>query len=267
QPEAAARARGCLDDVIEMSVEDPTLDFPAGRFDCVVCADVLEHLREPADVLARIRNWLSPEGCLVASLPNVRHHRIVGSLLEGNWTYESAGLLDADHVRFFTRREIEKLLYRQQFAIGLLHAKPGPGYEEWAQAGRPGAVQIGSLNIAGLTPEDAEEFFTYQYLVVARPAPSVSSEERSLAKLSHDYPWPSAKPNVPIPTDKLGWFKESPRALMRRELTGETRLVVELGAWLGLSTRFIADLAPQAKVITIDHWQGSREHREDPSCS
>src|SRR5262249_38098380 len=85
-PGAAAQARGRLDDVLEASVEDPTLDFAPGRFDCVVCADVLEHLREPADVLARIRNWLNPEGRLVASLPNVRHHSVVTALLEGNWT-------------------------------------------------------------------------------------------------------------------------------------------------------------------------------------
>ncbi len=112
QPDAAAVARTRLDQVIEQSAEDPALDFPDGHFDCVVCADVLEHLREPAEVLAKIRRWLAPEGVLVASLPNVRHHTVVASLLEGNWTYESAGLLDSDHVRFFTRREIEKLLRR-----------------------------------------------------------------------------------------------------------------------------------------------------------
>jgi GT2 family glycosyltransferase/SAM-dependent methyltransferase/tetratricopeptide (TPR) repeat protein len=267
QLHAAALARAHLDEVLLRSVEDPGLDFPPGRFDCVICADILEHLREPGDLLAKIRNWLTPDGCLVASLPNVRHHSVVSSLLGGNWTYESAGLLDSDHVRFFTRREMEKLLYRQRFEIEQLHAKPGPGYEEWAQSGRPDIVQVGSLNISGLTFEDAEEFFTYQYLLVARPASPAPSQEHSLSKLARDYPWPAAKPNAPIPTDKLGWFKESPRELIRQEVNSETRLVVELGAWLGLSTRFIADLAPQARVVTIDHWQGSREHAEDPACA
>ena len=136
-PRPCARQR--LDQVIELSAEDEGLDFPRGRFDCVVCADVLEHLREPAQVLEKIRRWLTPDGVLVASLPNVRHHTVVASLLEGNWTYESAGLLDSDHVRFFTRREIEKLLYRQGFEIQTLQAKPGPGYEEWDKAERPGS--------------------------------------------------------------------------------------------------------------------------------
>ena len=43
-------------------------------------------------------------------------HSVVRSLLQGNWTYESAGLLDRTHLRFFTRREIEKLFHRAGFA-------------------------------------------------------------------------------------------------------------------------------------------------------
>ena len=59
----------------------------------------------------------APDGRLVASIPNVRHHSVVRSLLEGNWTYESAGLARPTHLRFFTRREIEKLFFRAGFAI------------------------------------------------------------------------------------------------------------------------------------------------------
>ena len=297
QPEAAALARQRLDQVLELDIEDREFDFPAGRFDCIVCADILEHVRDPAQLLAKISRWLAPDGVLVASIPNVRHHSVVSSLLAGNWTYESAGLLDSDHVRFFTRREIEKLLFRQGFEIEILQAKPGPGYDEWNQAGRPGEVRIGSLSIAGMTSEDAQEFFTYQYLVVARhdveaascrlpaprnatspPAPAREAQlqtvrsqaelgNEEIEKLARDFPWPAEKPSVPIPTEKLGWFKEPQQELMRRELNAETKLVVELGAWLGLSTRFIADQAPHARVITIDHWQGSSEHRKDPTCA
>ena len=57
-------------------------------------------------------SWREPGGTLLVSLPNVRHHPVVTSLLAGNWTYEQAGLLDHTHLRFFTRREAEKLLFR-----------------------------------------------------------------------------------------------------------------------------------------------------------
>ncbi|MDB5343899.1 MAG: glycosyl transferase family 2 [Schlesneria sp.] len=167
-PAAAAAARTRLDRVLEWNLEDSSIKFPDAAFDCVVCADVLEHLRDPASLLVRLRQWLVPGGHLVISLPNVRHHSIVAALLEGNWTYEAAGLLDNDHVRFFTRREIEKLLFRCGFALTSLIPKPGSGHAEWEQAGRPGSVKVGALQVAGLSSEEAEEFFTYQYLAVAR---------------------------------------------------------------------------------------------------
>jgi GT2 family glycosyltransferase/2-polyprenyl-3-methyl-5-hydroxy-6-metoxy-1,4-benzoquinol methylase len=169
QPRAAALARERLDQVLEQDVEGPFVEFPAESFDCIVCADVLEHVREPEQLLEKIRRWLAPGGCLVASIPNVRHHSVVTSLIEGNWTYESAGLLDSDHVRFFTRREIEKLLYRQGFELQDMHAILGPGDETRRAAGGPGHVRIGPLDISGMPSEAADEFFAYQYLVVARP--------------------------------------------------------------------------------------------------
>ena len=267
-PLAANMARETLDDVLERNVEDPSFEFEEGRFDCIVCADVLEHLREPADVLAKIRRWLTPDGSLVISLPNVRHHSVVSGLLEGNWTYEAAGLLDNDHVRFFSRREIEKLLFRKGFEIASLIPKPGPGHAEWVAAGRPGRVRAGSLNIEGLTPENAEEFFTYQYLIVARPLQPLRHHqanrkpfEDALGQLRTRFPWPVRKPDVAIPKENLGWCSEATRSVLEQELTTSKSLIVELGAWLGLSTRFIADRVPQAHVITIDHWEGSSEHQ------
>ena len=110
---AAAAARQRLDQVWAGDVEQLDLQIPPGSFDAIVCADVLEHLREPAQLLKRAREWLSPDGHLIASIPNVRHHSVIRSLLQGNWTYESAGLLDRTHLRFFTRREIEKLFHRK----------------------------------------------------------------------------------------------------------------------------------------------------------
>jgi GT2 family glycosyltransferase/2-polyprenyl-3-methyl-5-hydroxy-6-metoxy-1,4-benzoquinol methylase len=168
QQAAAAIAKRRLDAVIERNIEDAGLAFEPGEFDCVVCADVLEHLRRPAEVLARIRRWLSPDGILVMSVPNTRHHSVISSLIDGNWTYEAAGLLDDDHVRFFTRREVEKLIERSGFVTDQFHGTSGPGYEDWVANGQPGDVRIGGLQIVGLAPEVAAEFFVYQFLVTAR---------------------------------------------------------------------------------------------------
>ena len=124
---AAAAGRQRLDEVLVGDVERLELDFPPGSFDAIVCGDILEHLRDPDRLLRQARSWLAPDGRLVASIPNVRHHSVVRSLLEGNWTYESAGLLDRTHLRFFTRREIEKLFFRAGFAVEELRSSPRPG--------------------------------------------------------------------------------------------------------------------------------------------
>jgi len=186
QLEAAAIASTRLDWVLVQSIEDPTVEFAAGSFDCIVCADVLEHLRDPEVVLERIRGWLAEGGTLVASIPNVRHHSVVTSLLEGNWTYEAAGLLDGDHVRFFTRREIEKLLDRLDFEIVTMRVVPGPGDDVLRGAAGPGTVCVGSLNVAGLAPETADEFFAYQYLVVARPMSRPERKVTSIVIVTHN---------------------------------------------------------------------------------
>jgi len=168
---AAEAACQRLDDVYIGNVQSEGIDFPEGTFDCVICADVLEHLRDPAAVLKKIRRWLTPEGMLVTSLPNVRNHTVIRSLLAGNWTYESAGLLDEDHVRFFTRREIEKLLFRCGFDVQELRAIGGPGFAEWEQQGCPPQVTIGPLSLQVGSQAEAAEFFAYQFLTTATPQP------------------------------------------------------------------------------------------------
>jgi GT2 family glycosyltransferase/2-polyprenyl-3-methyl-5-hydroxy-6-metoxy-1,4-benzoquinol methylase len=183
---AAERARSRLDQVETGDVSDPALSFPAQTFDAIVCADILEHLRRPQDLLRRCREWLAPGGRLIASLPNIQHHSVLTGLLEGNFTYEPAGLLDEDHVRCFTRREIEKLLERSGFQVETLRIVPGRGWDEWTAAGQPGEVRIGGLTIAGLSRERAADFFAYQFLVIAQPVPPPEWGLTSIILVTHN---------------------------------------------------------------------------------
>jgi glycosyltransferase involved in cell wall biosynthesis/tetratricopeptide (TPR) repeat protein/2-polyprenyl-3-methyl-5-hydroxy-6-metoxy-1,4-benzoquinol methylase len=182
--EAAAVARQRLDHVLVGDVEELTLDFEPGSFDAIVCGDILEHLREPERLLRQARKWLAPGGCLSASIPNVRHHSVVCSLLQGNWTYESAGLLDRTHLRFFTRREIEKLFVRAGFGIEGMWSITAPG-DSPSRNGQ-GAVQLGRLSMSGLSEQDAAEFYTYQYLVRARPVPATDFALTSIVIVTHN---------------------------------------------------------------------------------
>jgi 2-polyprenyl-3-methyl-5-hydroxy-6-metoxy-1,4-benzoquinol methylase len=75
-------------------------------FDVVLAADVLEHVREPEQLLDQIRGVLAPRGALLASVPNFGHWYARGRTALGLFDYDQRGLLDHGHVRFFTRRSL-----------------------------------------------------------------------------------------------------------------------------------------------------------------
>lgn len=86
----------------------------------------------------------------------------------------------------------------------------------------------------------------------------------ALDRLRSMYPWPEEKPKVSERAIRIpGWGQ--PEALFEESLSDRTRLVVELGSWLGQSSRFILDRAPNATIICVDHWNGSPEHVERES--
>jgi trans-aconitate methyltransferase len=84
--DAAARARQVLDDVVHGTAEGELPEhWPTP--DCVIFADVLEHLVDPWTVLATWSTRLAARGTLVASIPNVLHRSVVRGMLHGRWDY------------------------------------------------------------------------------------------------------------------------------------------------------------------------------------
>jgi hypothetical protein len=64
-----------------------------------------------------------------------------------------------------------------------------------------------------------------------------------------------------LPYDEHGWYaNKRPMKQLIRDY--DVKVVIEVGSWLGQSTRHIAGLLPQeGKVYAVDHWQGSLEHQ------
>ena len=75
-----------------------------------------------------------------------------------------------------------------------------------------------------------------------------------LDELRAKYKWPDAKPDISF--DDHGWFGWCHEALIDAILPKSTETIVELGSWLGKSTRFLLASAPRATVIAVDHWKG-----------
>jgi 2-polyprenyl-3-methyl-5-hydroxy-6-metoxy-1,4-benzoquinol methylase len=59
--------------------------FPRESFDVITCFDVLEHLYEPRQVMARVGEWLKPGGIFYVLVPNVdsAEARVFGSYWHG----------------------------------------------------------------------------------------------------------------------------------------------------------------------------------------
>jgi SAM-dependent methyltransferase len=87
------------------------------RFGAILFADVLEHLKEPAALLPRVRPFLAEDGVVVASIPNVSHGSLRLALLGGEFRYRESGLLDETHLRFFTHAGVQDLFEESGYVV------------------------------------------------------------------------------------------------------------------------------------------------------
>jgi len=167
-PDAAARARERLDGVLEANLDElDELPWDRGSFDAMVFGDVLEHLHDPHRLLRVLRPWLSGDGALVCSIPNVGHWSVVLPLLtKDRWHYEDAGLLDRTHVHFFTLTEAELMLRDCGFTLASASLTHLPGDP-------PPAVEHLTKFLAALGSDATaarQRLTAYQYLLLAHPA-------------------------------------------------------------------------------------------------
>ena len=107
-----------LDYVLVADVEKDEMPFKEKEFDCIIFADVLEHLFNPWDTLKKISQYLKDDGYILLSIPNIKNYHILWRLIyHDEWSYCDEGILDNTHLRFFTLKEIKKLLDFAGFRI------------------------------------------------------------------------------------------------------------------------------------------------------
>jgi SAM-dependent methyltransferase len=95
-------------------------------FDLLIFADVLEHLRDPEEVLERFRTLLVPGGHILLSVPNVAHWTVRVALLAGYFPSHDRGILDRTHIRFFTLDSARQMVRRAEFSIRHAEVTPIP---------------------------------------------------------------------------------------------------------------------------------------------
>jgi O-antigen biosynthesis protein len=106
---AALEAKEKLDLVIQDDIEKIEFPFDDGTFDCIICADILEHLSNPWDTLNKLSRLLAPNAVLIASIPNLQYIVPLLKIAFNKFEYEQAGILDKTHLRFFTLHTIKKM--------------------------------------------------------------------------------------------------------------------------------------------------------------
>jgi methionine biosynthesis protein MetW len=98
-----------------------------GKFDVVVFADVLEHLPDPASALQLTRQVLKSDGMVIVSVPNVAHWSVRLELLFGRFNYQSCGIMDATHLRWFTEYSLRAFFESSGYRVDVIRQTAGTG--------------------------------------------------------------------------------------------------------------------------------------------
>jgi methionine biosynthesis protein MetW len=177
-PLAAAAAAAVADEVVNAGAGGP-LPFPPASFDVVVCADVLEHLADPAAALAGAAGLCRPGGAVVVSVPNVAYWQARLRLLRGVWRYEPTGLFDAGHLRFLTRATLVELVAGAGLVVERLEPArlPDPAPHTLARLPRPvrGLARRSWAAVGNRLARRWPTLFAYQLVCTARRPPAVSA--------------------------------------------------------------------------------------------
>jgi O-antigen biosynthesis protein len=89
----------------------------SNRYDYIVFSDILEHLPRPDLLLIRVKKLLKPNGIIICSLPNIGRFEIRLGLLFGHFDYTQAGIINQDHLRFFTRDSAQQLFTQTGYQV------------------------------------------------------------------------------------------------------------------------------------------------------
>lgn len=155
--------------------------FVGCRYDFIICADILEHLRRPGDLLAQLADLLAPDGRVLLSVPNVAHAGLIAELLAGDFRYRPEGLLDETHLRFFTRASLLRLLEERGLRSVALDATVveldrSEFADRWADGGW--ASSLSPDLVRALL--DRPEALIYQFVVTAMSADGVTVAAESV---------------------------------------------------------------------------------------
>lgn len=164
-PAWAETARPHYRNVFTGTIESVAL--PEAHYNVVVCADVLEHTTNPAEVIEQLKTHATDDAIFIISLPNVAHLSVRLMLLLGHFPKMQRGILDRTHLHFFTRKTAAQMLCDAGLRIDRTLTTVVP-LEELAQAAgtKRALMSVSRIQepLAWLLPR----MFAFQWIFISR---------------------------------------------------------------------------------------------------
>lgn len=145
--------------VTDFDTDDYAAKLVDEEYDVALFGDVLEHVREPLELLRSVRPLLRHGGYVVISVPNVAHIDVRLALLRGKFEYKPWGLLDETHLRFFTLDSVQQLVREAGFRMVELRRVVVPAFNSEIEVDR---ADMNPAVVAEVLADPESE--TYQFV-------------------------------------------------------------------------------------------------------
>lgn len=158
--DVASTAGALLDKVISAPFTED-VQLPDGYFDAIFFNDSLEHMVDPWAALRVAKKKLAVNGCIIVSLPNLLHvENLLHIVKDRDFRYESNGVRDRTHLRFFTKTSACRMLEECGYSVRQVE---GINKDWWT----PSLVRRTAFRVFGRLLEETKYM---QFVYIARPA-------------------------------------------------------------------------------------------------
>jgi GT2 family glycosyltransferase/2-polyprenyl-3-methyl-5-hydroxy-6-metoxy-1,4-benzoquinol methylase len=245
-------------DIEALSLEEL---FGQRRFDVILAGDFLEHLAHPLKLLQQLQRYLSENGYIVASIPNIAHGSMRLALLSGKFEYKEIGILDQTHLRFFTYDSILRLFADAGFVIvDVQRVDQDPFKEPYIEGPRLDTPEL-SPDLQRMIAEDPNAA-TVQFVVKAFPIKSSGAQLHALFTLQQEIQKKEKMlgdkdQEISVLRKQISGLKEQIPALQRhiqsfrQQADGARKSLTKIRTTLGEREKVIRELQANNELLTV----------------
>lgn len=111
-------------EVLNVDIETAELPYECGFFDYIILGNVLEHFRDPSEILMKLKKYLKADGSIIYSVPNIVNWYSRMTIFLGKFEYEKSGVFDKTHLRFYNLNSAKRLASESGYRIVWLDVTP-----------------------------------------------------------------------------------------------------------------------------------------------